>query len=114
VRCAIGPFGSSGAAAAGETADKPYTNNKMSDIAQSTREYSIELEDKSTLEVAISIAISTDDVNSLASIKLDNLSLSFTVDSINKGILDLLHAEDESDDEEIELESIGPDQEAGE
>jgi hypothetical protein len=86
----------------------------MSDIAQSTREYSINFEDESTLEVAISIGISTEQHNSIASVKLDNLSLSFTVDSINKAILDLLHADDESDDEEIELESIGSDQEDGE
>jgi hypothetical protein len=86
----------------------------MTDIAQSTREYSIEMSDESTLEVAISVAISTENPNSIASVKLDNLSLSFAVDSVNKAIVDLLHAEDESDDDEIELESIGPDQEDGE
>jgi hypothetical protein len=86
----------------------------MSDIAQSTREYTLEFGDDSTLEVAVSIAISTENHNSIASTKLDNLSLSFMVDSINKAILDLLHLDNDSEDEESEPESIGPDQEEAE
>jgi hypothetical protein len=114
VRFAIGPFGSIGVAAAGETTDKPSRNKKMTDIVQSTREFSIEMSDESTLEVAISVAISTENPNSIASVKLDNLLLSFAVDSVNKAIVDLINSDDLSDDDKIELESIGPDQEDGE
>jgi hypothetical protein len=86
----------------------------MTDIVQSTREFSIEMSDESTLEVAISVAISTENPNSIASVKLDNLLLSFAVDSVNKAIVDLINSDDLSDDDKIELESIGPDQEDGE
>lgn len=117
---AIGFIGSSGATAAGETADKPYGNNKMSDTRQSVREYSLEMPDESTLDISLAISISTDNENSLSSIKLDNLPMSLIVDGINKGLLDLIHPAGESEDSEDgditleSIESIGPDQGEGE
>jgi hypothetical protein len=81
----------------------------MSDTTQSTREYSLEFEDKSTIEVEISIKIATDNQNSIASIKLENFPLVSTIEALNKAIVEQIHAADDSDDDEIELESIGPD-----
>jgi hypothetical protein len=81
----------------------------MSDTTQSTREYSLEFEDKSTIEVEISIKIATDNQNSIASIKLENFPLVSTIEALNKAIVEQIHAADDSDGDEIELESIGPD-----
>jgi hypothetical protein len=86
----------------------------MSDTVQSTREYSLEFEDKSTLEVEISIAISTENQNSIASLKLENFPLVSTIEALNKAIVEQIHSDGDSDDDEIELESIGLDQEDGE
>lgn len=86
----------------------------MSDTAQSTREYSLEFEDKSTLEVEISITIATDNQNSIASIKLENFPLVSTIEALNKAIVEQVHADGDDDEEEIDLESIAPDQGEGE